>query len=68
MPSCIAKFSCTALVLAALIGACTQARAPAPPAVESSAGMVATSQHLASDVGTAILRQGGNAVDAAIVS
>jgi gamma-glutamyltranspeptidase / glutathione hydrolase len=29
-------------------------------------GMVVTSQHLASDVGVAILKQGGNAVDAAV--
>ena len=30
------------------------------------AGMVVTSQHLASDVGAAVLRQGGNAIDAAV--
>jgi gamma-glutamyltranspeptidase/glutathione hydrolase len=40
--------------------------AAAPLAVESRSGMVVTSQHLASDVGAAILRQGGNAVDAAV--
>jgi gamma-glutamyltranspeptidase/glutathione hydrolase len=35
-------------------------------ATEGRDGMVVTSQHLASDVGAAILRQGGNAVDAAV--
>ncbi len=37
---------------------------PAP--VASRQGMVVTAEHLASDVGAAILRQGGNAVDAAV--
>jgi gamma-glutamyltranspeptidase / glutathione hydrolase len=41
-------------------------RAAAPLAVESHTGMVVTAQHLASDVGAAILRQGGNAIDAAV--
>src|SRR3984885_14964467 len=38
----------------------------ATAALESRAGMVVTAQHLASDAGAGILRQGGNAVDAAI--
>src|SRR5271170_6039791 len=42
------------------------ARAAALPAVESKDAMVVTAQHLASDVGAAILREGGNAVDAAV--
>src|ERR1700732_2016502 len=40
--------------------------AAAPLELESNQGMVVTSQHLASDVGAAVLRQGGNAVDAAV--
>jgi gamma-glutamyltranspeptidase / glutathione hydrolase len=46
--------------MAAPVGAAT------PRELESSTGMVVTAQHLASDVGAAILRQGGNAVDAAV--
>jgi gamma-glutamyltranspeptidase/glutathione hydrolase len=34
--------------------------------LESNGGMVVTAQHLASEAGAAILRQGGNAVDAAV--
>src|SRR6202047_3813043 len=41
-------------------------RAAPPLELESNQGMVVTSQHLASDVGAAVLRQGGNAVDAAV--
>jgi len=44
----------------------SSAHAAAPVALESAGGMVVTAQHLASDVGAAILRQGGNAVDAAV--
>jgi gamma-glutamyltranspeptidase / glutathione hydrolase len=49
-----------------LLAPCLSAHAAAPLELESSDGMVVTSQHLASDVGAAILRQGGNAVDAAV--
>jgi gamma-glutamyltranspeptidase / glutathione hydrolase len=64
MPSPIAMFASIALAVAALLGA--PAHAAAPPALESVDGMVVTAQHLASDVGAAVLRQGGNAVDAAV--
>lgn len=40
--------------------------AASTPAVEAKNGMVVTSQHLASQVGTNILKMGGNAVDAAV--
>jgi gamma-glutamyltranspeptidase/glutathione hydrolase len=41
-------------------------QAAAPLELESTQGMVVTAQHHASDVGAAILRQGGNAIDAAV--
>src|SRR6202795_5323996 len=65
MPAHVARFSSITLT-AALSGAVAPAHAAAPPALESGDGMVVTAQHLASDVGAAILRQGGNAVDAAV--
>jgi gamma-glutamyltranspeptidase/glutathione hydrolase len=66
MPARIAMFSSIALTVAALSGAPAPAHAAAPAALESAGGMVVTAQHLASDVGAAVLRQGGNAVDAAV--
>ena len=54
------------IAVALLLAPCLMARAAAPLALESGKGMVVTSQHLASDVGAAILRQGGNAIDAAV--
>jgi gamma-glutamyltranspeptidase/glutathione hydrolase len=66
MLSRIAMSSLITLTLAALWSALEPARAAAPAAVESADGMVVTAQHLASDAGAAILRQGGNAVDAAV--
>ncbi|MGH7211620.1 MAG: hypothetical protein ACREF1_09195, partial [Acetobacteraceae bacterium] len=42
------------------------AGAAVPPAVEAAHGMVVTSQRLATEAGLAMLRQGGNAVDAAV--
>jgi gamma-glutamyltranspeptidase/glutathione hydrolase len=53
-----------ALVCGAL--ACAGAWAAAPPAAEAKDGMVVSAQHAASDVGAAILRSGGNAIDAAV--
>jgi gamma-glutamyltranspeptidase/glutathione hydrolase len=35
---------------------------------ESTTGMVVSAQHLASDVGAAVLRDGGNAIDAAVAT
>jgi gamma-glutamyltranspeptidase / glutathione hydrolase len=56
----IASLALTTLTVAA------NARAASPPALEASAGMVVTAQHFASEAGAAVLRQGGNAVDAAV--
>jgi len=42
------------------------AHAVSPPALEAKQGMVVSSQYLASDVGVQILKQGGNAIDAAV--
>jgi gamma-glutamyltranspeptidase / glutathione hydrolase len=41
-------------------------QAAAPLELESTQGMVVTAQHLASDVGAAVLKKGGNAIDAAV--
>jgi gamma-glutamyltranspeptidase / glutathione hydrolase len=54
------------LLLSAACCAFDPSWAAAPPALESTQGMVVTAQHLASDVGAAVLRQGGNAIDAAV--
>ncbi len=51
-----------------LLAACAfaPAHAAASTALESSGDMVVTAQHSASEVGAAILAQGGNAIDAAV--
>jgi gamma-glutamyltranspeptidase/glutathione hydrolase len=53
--------------IALLLGlAAPPAHAASPHPVAGDNGMVVTAQHLASDVGVEILKQGGNAVDAAV--
>jgi gamma-glutamyltranspeptidase/glutathione hydrolase len=54
------------LCVAAGLVACTAAHSAAPLAAESAQGMVVSAQRLASEVGAAILRDGGNAIDAAV--
>lgn len=54
--------------LALLLAAALPARAASPPAVEGGHFMVVTSQRLASEAGAAMLRAGGNAVDAAVAA
>jgi gamma-glutamyltranspeptidase / glutathione hydrolase len=48
------------------ISATGQSLAASPEPVEGQHGMVVTAQHLASDVGVEVLKNGGNAVDAAV--
>ncbi len=64
------KTAITRLLLASALLACTllspSAEAVYPPPVSASHGMVVTAQHLATRVGVNILKQGGNAVDAAV--
>jgi gamma-glutamyltranspeptidase/glutathione hydrolase len=54
-----------ALVLVTL-GSAMLVQAASQPAVEAQHGMVVSSQRYASEVGTRILQEGGNAVDAAV--
>ncbi len=57
----------TALALL-LLSVAPPARAASPPAVEGAHFMVVTAQRLASEAGAAMLRAGGNAVDAAVAA
>jgi gamma-glutamyltranspeptidase / glutathione hydrolase len=68
MPRAIARRPSTAFLITVSMAAMNghAAHAAAPLATESTEGMVVSAQHLASDVGAAILRDGGNAVDAAV--
>ena len=54
------------MATALLLVLAAEASAASAPAVEAKNGMVVSSQHLASQAGVDILKQGGNAVDAAV--
>ena len=73
----LARLSARRATIATLlaIGCGTATRAPAPPAttttsagVRAPRGIVVSASALASDIGAAVLRDGGNAVDAAIAT
>ena len=55
-----------ALVLLVLAASGTEAASPVPQGAER--GMVVSAHRLASQIGVAVIRQGGNAVDAAIAT
>lgn len=63
------SFSCLAAPLTALalvLAPLSSSYAASPAPVQGDNGMVVTAQHLATDVGVEVLKQGGNAVDAAV--
>jgi gamma-glutamyltranspeptidase/glutathione hydrolase len=66
MSTRLARSTSIAAAVAVLSSVAAPVAAAARAELESRHGMVVTAQHLASDVGAAILRQGGNAVDAAV--
>jgi gamma-glutamyltranspeptidase/glutathione hydrolase len=54
------------MLTAALLLLSPSSRAASLPPTESATGLVVSAQHLAAEAGVAILRQGGNAIDAAV--
>lgn len=54
------------LIATSLALSCLMAHAPSVAPVAAENGMVVTAQHLASHVGVDVLKNGGNAVDAAV--
>ncbi|RDJ08908.1 gamma-glutamyltransferase [Rhizobium grahamii] len=59
-------FGISAVVTAFSLALAPSAFAASPAPVEAEHGMVVTAQHLATDVGVDVLKNGGNAVDAAV--
>ena len=56
----------TGICLTGALALPVSARAVSLPATASDSGMVVSTRRLAAEVGVAILRQGGNAIDAAV--
>jgi gamma-glutamyltranspeptidase/glutathione hydrolase len=63
-PSALLRVQGSALAL--LLALALPALAASLPPTESTTGLVVSAQHLAAEAGTDILRQGGNAIDAAL--
>src|SRR5258708_6632404 len=65
---CVPLFAGSLAAILALVLSCLvrPVLAASLPAVEASQGMVVSAQRLASQIGVDILKQGGNAVDAAV--
>ncbi len=53
-------------VLLLFAAQCVNGLAASPQPVKAEHGMVVTAQHLASDIGVEVMKEGGNAVDAAV--
>ena len=53
-------------ILSAFVLTPCSARAASLPPIESTTGLIVSAQHLAAEAGADILRQGGNAIDAAV--
>lgn len=64
--SCRVKLSHRALAVFAALVLAQAAHAVSPPPAYGRHGMVVTTQHLATEVGLKILKEGGNAIDAAV--
>jgi gamma-glutamyltranspeptidase/glutathione hydrolase len=64
--SLMTKLAPHALITAACLYAATSAQAASQAPVAAENGMVVTAQHLATRVGVDVLKDGGNAVDAAV--